>query len=102
MKQRFEKKGIKIPVSAKNGILLFVGFCAWHYLGVTYYNAVSARGQDELRREGVPESEINKLSGYRKVMYSNTSGGEVKKIHIKTVFGSNIMDETQQNQSEEL
>lgn len=31
-------------------------------------------------------------------MYSNTSGGEVKKIHIKTVFGSNIMDETQQNQ----
>lgn len=60
MKQRFERKGIKIPVSAKNGILLFVGFCAWHYLGVTYYNAVSARGQDELRREGVPESEINK------------------------------------------
>lgn len=38
------------------------------------------------------------MSGYRKVMYSNTSGGEVKKIHIKTVFGSNIMDETQQNQ----
>lgn len=31
-------------------------------------------------------------------MYSNTSGGEVKKIHIRTFFGSNIMNETQQNQ----
>uniref|UniRef100_K1PXP8 Uncharacterized protein n=1 Tax=Magallana gigas TaxID=29159 RepID=K1PXP8_MAGGI len=87
MKQRFERKGIKIPVFAKNGALLFLGFCAWHYLGVTYYNAVSAKGQAELRREGVPESEIDKLSGYRKVMYSNSSGGEVKKIHFRTVFG---------------
>lgn len=60
MKQRFERKGIKIPVFVKNGALLFLGFCAWHYLGVTYYNAVSAKGQAELRREGVPESEINK------------------------------------------
>lgn len=102
MKQRFERKGIKIPVFVKNGALLFLGFCAWHYLGVTYYNAVSAKGQAELRREGVPESEIDKLSGYRKVMYSNSSGGEVKKIHFRTVFGGEVMDKTQQNKSEEL
>lgn len=30
-------------------------------------------------------------------MYSNSSGGEVKKIHFRTVFGGEVMDKTQQN-----
>lgn len=65
MKQRFEKQGFKLPQSVKSGALLLTAFAAWHYLGLTFYNTVSTKGQDALRREGVSEDDINKSTSLK-------------------------------------
>ncbi|XP_062587131.1 uncharacterized protein LOC134248751 [Saccostrea cucullata] len=85
MKKRFDGNKFGLPRIVKAGALLFTGFLAWHYAGLTVYNIASTKGQEKLRKEGVPEDEISRKSGYQRVMHKE--GGRVIKLHYRTVLG---------------